>query len=123
MAVGTAGGHRRLLDQAQPPSALPASPFAGPTCGYGQNMTDNDNNGVWRDEERLPLSELDKAIATSPGDGQVDDATGSEAGAEEEFGDAAVAADGRAAPVDNGRDMTDPDRMYRPGTTGRSGPN
>ncbi len=45
-------------------------------------MTD----GVWRDEERLPLDELNQAMATYSADGQVDDATGGDAGAEEAFG-------------------------------------
>jgi hypothetical protein len=44
-------------------------------------------DGTWRDEERLPLSELDRAMATYSADGQVDDATGGEAGPEEEFGE------------------------------------
>ena len=41
---------------------------------------DNDTPGVWRDEERLPLEELTKAVATSADDGQKDDLTGNDAG-------------------------------------------
>ncbi|MFI5845943.1 hypothetical protein ACIA8K_40195 [Catenuloplanes sp. NPDC051500] len=44
-------------------------------------MTENPE-GVWRDEERLPLSELAAAVATSPADGQTDDPTGNDAGIE-----------------------------------------
>ena len=44
------------------------------------------DSGVWRDEQRLPLSELDEAMATYSQDGQVDDLTGEDAGAEAEFG-------------------------------------
>jgi hypothetical protein len=39
-------------------------------------------DGVWRDERKLPLSELVAAVATSPGDGQSDDQTGNDAGIE-----------------------------------------
>lgn len=37
--------------------------------GYAVTMTDDH---VWRDEEKLPLSELNKAMATSDTDGQND---------------------------------------------------
>jgi hypothetical protein len=40
----------------------------------------DETDGVWRDEEKLPLSELSKAMAMSPGDGQVDDESGNDAG-------------------------------------------
>jgi len=43
-------------------------------------------DGQWRDEERLPLEELNRAMATYSADGQVDDVTGQDAGAEQEFG-------------------------------------
>lgn len=84
-------------------------------------MTDDDR-AVWRDEERLPLSELEKAVATPAGDGESDDATGNDSGAEGEFGHGPVAADGRRDRADRGREPTDPGRPYRPSTTGRSGP-
>ena len=67
--------------------------------------------GVWRDEERLPLSELNRAMATNSFDGQVDDLTGNDAGSELEFGDG-------SAPQRAGRpsfDGSSPD--------GRTGPN
>ncbi|GAA0574423.1 hypothetical protein GCM10010172_68830 [Paractinoplanes ferrugineus] len=35
-------------------------------------MTHPTDDGVWRDEEKLPLSELDKAMATWDTDGQND---------------------------------------------------
>jgi hypothetical protein len=44
---------------------------------------DDDMPGVWRDDERLPLSELVPAVATSAGDGQTDDLAGNDAGIEE----------------------------------------
>jgi hypothetical protein len=39
--------------------------------------------GVWRDEERLPLGKLAEAVAKSADDGQVDDLAGNDAGIEE----------------------------------------
>jgi hypothetical protein len=42
-------------------------------------MTDD---GMWRDERRLPLDELTAAMATNASDGQVDDETGGDAGSE-----------------------------------------
>lgn len=41
---------------------------------------------VWRDPDRLPLDELSSAMAVYSADGQVDDVTGGDAGAEAEFG-------------------------------------
>ncbi len=61
-------------------------------------MTD----GVWRDEERLPVDELNRAMATYSADGQVDDATGNDAGAEGAFGEDPIqqrpSPDGRTGP-------------------------
>ncbi|MEU0552141.1 hypothetical protein [Micromonospora sp. NPDC005979] len=80
-------------------------------------MTDD---RVWRDEERLPLEELERAVAGSSIDGQADDVTGNDAGEEAAFGHGPAAADrGGEAP---GREPTDPERAYRPSTTGRTGP-
>ncbi|SCL31212.1 hypothetical protein GA0074692_3070 [Micromonospora pallida] len=85
-------------------------------------MTDKDR-AVWRDEERLPLSDLEKAVATSPVDGQSDDVTGNDAGSESAFGHGPVAADGHTATEGgHGREATDEQRAYRPSTTGRTGP-
>ncbi|MGI5216189.1 hypothetical protein [Plantactinospora sp. CA-290183] len=93
-------------------------------------MTDEDRH-VWRDEERLPLSELERAVARSPVDGQADDVTGNDAGLESAFGHGPEA-DEQHRPgsesTDNDRDderdpqATDPQRRYRPSTTGRTGP-
>jgi hypothetical protein len=62
-------------------------------------MTDD---AVWRDEERLPVDELNRAMATYSADGQVDDLTGNDAGAEEEFGENLLpprpSPDGRTGP-------------------------
>ena len=44
-------------------------------------MTDPDE-GRWRDEQELPLADLTRAMATYSADGQVDDETGGDAGAE-----------------------------------------
>jgi hypothetical protein len=65
--------------------------LTGPHPGSTQVMTSTDPDrieGVWRDESRTPLSELGDAMATSSADGQVDDVTGNDAGAEEAFGEA-----------------------------------
>jgi hypothetical protein len=76
-------------------------------------MTDRADDGVWRDEEQLPVSELSKAMASWDLDGQ-NDPTDNDAGLEQAFGhDAQV-------PDEDG--TTDPDREFRPSTTGRSGP-
>ncbi|SCL24451.1 hypothetical protein GA0070624_2924 [Micromonospora rhizosphaerae] len=83
-------------------------------------MTDNDS-GVWRDEERIPLRELDRAVARSTPDGQADDVTGGDAGAEAGFGHGPEAVDRGAGDVER-REMTDSERAYRPSTTGRTGP-
>ena len=71
---------------------------------------------VWRDEEKLPVSELSKAMASWDLDGQTDDVTGNDAGAEDEFGH-----DSRVRPEAE-PDASDPDREFRPSTTGRTGP-
>ncbi|MEO3747799.1 hypothetical protein [Plantactinospora sp. B5E13] len=89
-------------------------------------MTD-DNRHVWRDEERLPLSELTRVVATSTPDGQVDDVTGNDAGEESAFGHGAeaVAADQPAEPgtaPERTAGHGDDQRRHRPSTTGRNGP-
>ncbi|GHJ55383.1 hypothetical protein [Micromonospora chersina] len=84
-------------------------------------MTDNDSH-VWRDEERTPLRELDRALAGSSLDGQADDVTGNDAGEEAAFGHGPEAVDRGAGPEAERREMTDADRAYRPSTTGRTGP-
>ncbi len=56
----------------------------------------------WRDEERLPVEELNRAMATYSADGQVDDVTGNDAGAEQAFGEDPLtqkpSPDGRTGP-------------------------
>ena len=47
------------------------------------------DEGVWRSESRVPLADLDRAMGGYSADGQVDDETGGDAGAEAEFGEAA----------------------------------
>ncbi|MEV4628558.1 hypothetical protein AB0J90_20040 [Micromonospora sp. NPDC049523] len=84
-------------------------------------MTDNDSS-VWRDDERLPLRDLERAMGASTPDGQVDDMTGNDAGAESTFGNGAEADDVLPADEADREEMTDPQRAYRPSTTGRNGP-
>ena len=76
----------------------------------------NPEDGVWRDEEKLPVSELSRAMASWDLDGQSDDVTGNDAGAEDEFGH-----DSRVRPEPH-PGASDPDREFRPSTTGRNGP-
>jgi hypothetical protein len=97
----------------------------------------NHEDGAWRDERKLPMSELLQAMATYSQDGQVDDLTGSDAGAEAGFGHATPeerAAGDDGASVDERAPSGDADptsadgRRLRPspdGTSadGRSGPN
>jgi hypothetical protein len=79
-----------------------------------------DESGIWRDPERLPLGELDRALAQYSYDGHIDDPTGGDAGSEEEFGDML-----RFAKWYTGPDP-DPDteegRRLRPSPEGQSGP-
>ncbi|MCU7727109.1 hypothetical protein ODJ79_25560 [Actinoplanes sp. KI2] len=88
-----------------------------------------ETDGVWRDESSLPLSELTKAMASYSQDGQVDDLTGEDAGAEDEYGHGA-----RARPSDGDSAVGDPEatsaegRGLRPSPDGaspygRTGPN
>ena len=78
-------------------------------------MTHPADDGVWRDEEKLPVSELSKAMASWDIDGQ-NDPTDNDAGEEQAFGhDAQIS-------TEDETNETDPDREFRPSTTGRSGP-
>jgi hypothetical protein len=77
-------------------------------------MTEAADDGVWRDDEKLPMSELSNAMASWDLDGQ-GDPTDNDAGAEQAFGHGAHV-------PDEDSDETDPDRETRPSTTGRSGP-
>lgn len=87
--------------------------------GTAGGMTDDK---AWRDEERTPLAELDRAIARSAMDGQADDVTANDAGEEAAFGHGPQAVDRGGQAAGTGREPTDPDRAYRPSTTGRTGP-
>ena len=79
----------------------------------------DESDGVWRDEEKLPLSELTQAMAMSPGDGQVDDESGNDAGIVQ--GEEEVRRD-----VDEAGGEPDPHsaagRALRPDFTGHTGP-
>ena len=81
-----------------------------------------DNTGAWRDEQRLPLHELNRAVARSTPDGQVDDVTGESAGDEQTFGHGPTAMLPGEIDADRVPDATDPERRHRPSTTGRTGP-
>lgn len=78
-------------------------------------MTHPADDGVWRDEEKLPLSELTEAMASWDTDGQ-GDPTDNDAGAEQAFGH------GDRITTEDETGETDPEREFRPGTTGRIGP-
>lgn len=79
-----------------------------------------DDSGVWRDPQRLPLSELDRALAQYSSDGQIDDPTGGDAGSEQEFGNELRFAKWPTKP-DPDPD-TEEGRRLRPSPEGRSGP-
>ncbi|WP_433392558.1 hypothetical protein [Micromonospora sp. KLBMP9576] len=83
-------------------------------------MTNEDK--VWRDEERTSLQELDRAVARSSLDGQADDVTANDAGEEAAFGHGPEPVDRNGQVAGAGREPTDPERAYRPSTTGRTGP-
>jgi hypothetical protein len=76
----------------------------------------------WRDERELPLAELTEAMAVYSSDGEQDDVTGNDAGAEEAFGDQPF-----VERAEKGEGDPDPDseegRALRPSPEGRSGPN
>jgi hypothetical protein len=85
-----------------------------PLPGSHPYMTDEKPEGAWRDEDKLSVESLSDAMATWDTDGQ-GDPTDNDAGEEQAFGhDSRPHADDPAA--------TDPDREFRPSTTGRSGP-
>jgi len=77
--------------------------FAVRTPGTHPVMTERED-GVWRDEEKTSVKDLSEAMATWDTDGQ-GDPTGNDAGLEQ-------------ATPESAADQTDPDRAYRPGTTG-----
>lgn len=60
-------------------------------------MTDQEQDGVWRDEEKLPLDQLTQAMASWDTDGQND-------------------------PSDNDTGQEPDEVNVRPSTTGRTGP-
>lgn len=68
--------------------------------------------GLWRDEEQVPLDELNRAMATSTTEGQADDPTGGEAGPAERYSDELT--HDPAAGVEGG--------PQKPSPEGRSGP-
>lgn len=79
----------------------------------------DETDGVWRDEEKLPLSELTRAMAMSPGDGQVDDESGNDAGMVQADEDVDREVDGTKGEPDP---HSTAGRALRPDFTGRTGP-
>lgn len=67
-------------------------------------------NDAWRDPEHLPLDDLTDAMAVYSNDGQLDDATGNDAGAELAFGSEARTR------------VPESEERRRPSPEGRSGP-
>jgi hypothetical protein len=124
------GGQRSTADlraearRLNAPSALLARLDLVPAGEYTREgllkALPDDDPELWRDPESLPLSELDQALATYSSDGQADDVTGEDSGAEEEFGDEPWAL------RDHERGDPDPSsvegRRLRPSPEGRTGP-
>jgi hypothetical protein len=81
-----------------------------------------EGDGVWRDPERLPLAELDQALAQYSTEGQMDDLTGGDAGAEAEFGHEPVVNAASASAAGDPDPDTEEGRRLRPSFEGRSGP-
>jgi hypothetical protein len=79
------------------------------------------NDGVWRDDKRLPLAALYDAMAVYAFDGQVDDVTGGDAGAELEFGDELRGEPDPDTPGDPDP-CSEQGRRLRPSPDGRIGP-
>ncbi len=76
--------------------------------------------GAWRDDRELPIDELTEAMATYSTDGQRDDVTGGDAGAEEAFGHEPPT---REVELDRDPDPdTELGRALRPAPEGRTGP-
>ncbi|GAA5183234.1 hypothetical protein GCM10023322_22040 [Rugosimonospora acidiphila] len=72
----------------------------------------------WRDEKKLPVSELEQAMATYSADGQVDDASGGNVGADETMREA-----DQEIPTDRDPDPnSEAGRRVRPTPDGRAGP-
>ncbi len=93
---------------------FPGGRFGIRVPGTPITMTDRED-GVWRDEEKTSVKDLSEAMASWDTDGQ-GDPTDNDAGYEQAFGhDAQVK-------TENETGRTDPDREYRPSTTGRGGP-
>src|SRR5690242_19105888 len=90
-------------------------------------MTES-TDGVRRDERKLPLSELTQAMATYSQDGQVDDVTGEDAGAEQEYGHGAEPQERDPAQQAEQHSSGDPDptseagRRLRPSPYGAASP-
>jgi len=74
-----------------------------------ENLLGRDAGDSWRDERRTPLADLTEAMGGYSQDGQVDDPTGGDAGAEQEFGA-------------RERRTGEPDHGDRPSPEGYAGP-
>lgn len=75
----------------------------------------------WRDEKKVPLSELDQAMAVYSADGQVDDASGGDVGDERAIEQ--VDREVNDLPPDRDPDPTSEEgRRIRPTPDGHAGP-
>ena len=89
-------------------------------------MTEHDTH-AWRDDRKLPLAELTQAMATYSHEGQIDDMTGADAGAEAEFGHGPRAVehpadrDGDPSPSADPEPTSEAGRRLRPSPDGASG--
>jgi hypothetical protein len=79
------------------------------------------NDGVWRDDKKLSLAALYDAMGVYAFDGQVDDVTGGDAGAESEFGDELRAEPDPEMPGDPDP-CSERGRRLRPSPDGHIGP-
>ena len=88
--------------------------------------TGTDDDAPWRDERELPVSALNQAMASYSFDGQVDDATGGDASAEDEAAFEREAESATQDPHTGAPGDPDPDselgRRVRPSPDGRTGP-
>ncbi len=82
---------RAAAERLDLPSALLARIEALPDGDYTREelvtALPRGDEGVWRSESRVPLADLDRAMGSYSADGQVDDESGGDAGAEAEFGE------------------------------------
>lgn len=112
------------------PDPLQATVDALPDGEYDRGTADTAmrrvqrEEGLWRDHGDVPLEELDQALATYAGDGQADDFTGGDAGAEDTHGGGSRPGPASAAghPEAEPEPDSEEGRRQRPSPEGRTGP-